>query len=111
MSQQGQPQREGQLQAELLVQTTKLALATARQMRQLQATLLRTMSIPDACHYGSGFSTLARQERPWSENYHAYQWAQAVLLLTEYPPTGATGEMLSPLRKHAGSCNSPEQLK
>ena len=111
MSQQGQHPREGQLQAELLMQTTKLALATARQVRQLQATLLRTVSVPDACHFGSGFSTLARQDRPWSENYHAYQWAQIMLLITENPPTGATEEMLSSLRTHASSCNSPEQLK
>ena len=86
--------------SDLMIQTAKLALATARQVQQLQAAVLRTISIPDSRHYGVGLTIIARQDHPYSENSHAMVWAQLILLLTETPPLGAVNAQLQHLCTH-----------
>ena len=96
---------------ELAVNTAKLALTTAKQLRHLQATILRTLTVPDSTVYGPGLSALASTERGYNENAHAFAWAQLLLVLIDTHGVKAGEEITKPLHDHVANCATPDQLK
>ena len=96
---------------ELALNTAKLALTTAKQLRHLQATILRTLTVPDSTVYGPGLSALASTERGYNENAHAFAWAQLLLVLIDTHGVKAGEEITKPLHDHVANCATPDQLK
>jgi hypothetical protein len=96
---------------DLLLATSRLTLQNARQLRQLSATILRTITIPDSSQYGQPLGSLARKENAYHEQAMIFMWANIMLIIIEHPPEGAPVEATRFLQEHVNSCNNPEFLK
>ena len=105
------PQEKGQPSQDLLLSTAKLALSTARQVRQLTSAVMRTLSVPLTSPVGTKLQEKAGRDQPWREDQILYTWGLVVLLICALPDTGLPMESLMPLRAHASACNSMDAIR
>ena len=95
----------------ILINTAKLALSTAKQVRQLTCAVMRTLSIPTASPLGPKFQAIAARDLPWREDQLLYTWGLLITTLCEAPDSGTVSDALACLRAHAISCHSPDALR
>lgn len=96
---------------DLTVATARLALATARQVRSLAATVVKTVSIPDTTLWGPQLRELASRERNYGDNELAYMWAQLLIILLEASQENLPADALAHLLEHSRQSKTPETLR
>ena len=96
---------------DLLHRTARLALDTARKVRDLTAACARAIAIPDSSCYRPPVQTLAEGPRTYVDAEFSYQWAQLVLIVLAAHPENASGDSLRLLREHAALCVNPQMLQ
>lgn len=93
-------------QDDLLMQTARLALSTARQTRLLSAIVSRTLTVPDTSRIATALTTIARQEQRQGDDLMAYLWGLLILAIIDLSPDGLPQESLQPIRLHAEQCTT-----
>ena len=73
-SQQGLPTQQRLASDNILTNTAKLALSTAKQVRQLTCAVRRTLSIPTASPLGPKFQVIPARDLPWRDDQLLYTW-------------------------------------
>ena len=86
---------------DLLCQTARLALSTARQTRMLTAIVSRTITVPDGTQISPALQQIARQELPPSDDQPAYTWGLLVLALVDLQGDDLPSEPQQRIRDHA----------
>jgi hypothetical protein len=98
-------------QDDLLKNTAKLALATARQVRCLTGIATKTISIPDTSLFGPSIAAIARKDHPLSENMLSHTWAQVIVAVTDNATDALPADVMQILHNHVRNCAGPEILR
>ena len=86
---------------ELLCQTARLALSTARQARMLTAIVSRTITMPDGTKISAALLQITRQDLMPSEDQPAYMWGLLMLALADLHQEGLPADSYQCILDHA----------
>ena len=95
----------------LLLSTAKLALSTARQVRQLSAVVTQCVAIPDGSRFAEGFKVIAQRDLPWMEDAQLHTWALIMATILDSGEEGQAADDLRVVRAHQESAVSAAMLR
>ena len=95
----------------LLLHTARLALSTARQMRQLSSVVSQTVGVPDTSRFAEGFKVIAQRDLPWTDDGLLHTWAMAITTMVDVGEEGQVAEHFRLQRVHLDACTSPALIR